>query len=276
MLLDKRIQYLIAGGLLAALFAFGIFYLYANEDLSTQDTNIENPIPPTEADLSKLPMTFQENKGQVDEVVRFLVKNSSTTIFFTPEEVVYSIITSKPERRKGPRAHPIDEIGNSEEPSVEGVVIRQKFVESNSGVEITGETGLEGKVNYFIGNKEEDWIKEASTFSSIRYSGLYNDIDLIYSGSNSQLKYEYHIQPNQEPGQIEVLVEGVDQVVINPDGTMVFQTEVGNIGQPAPHAYQMIDGEQVLISVRYELVDDFGYKFTLGEYDKSVELLIAS
>ena len=94
---------LILGGLFLALFAFGVFYLYEKEDLITDQVDLETQIPPEEADLSKLPMTFQENKGQVDEVVKFLIKNGSTTIFFTPEEVVYSIVTSAKKRTFGKR-----------------------------------------------------------------------------------------------------------------------------------------------------------------------------
>lgn len=269
----KVIIYIILGLILAVFIVYGVAYLYDTEELTIEHEDSGNITSVEDADFSKLPMSFQENKGQVDDVVRFLVKNGSSTIFFTPEEVVYSLVTSQPERRRGPSARERD-FRDSEE-KLEGIVIRQKFIGALDDLEIKGEVMLEGKVNYFVGNNEEDWIKEAATFSSIRYAGLYEGVDLLFSGSNSQLKYEYHIKPNSDPSAIEVLVEGVDNIVINPDGIMVFETAVGNMAQPVVKAYQVINGEIVNRSVRYDLIDDYRYKFVLEEYDQSVELIIS-
>jgi len=49
----------------------------------------------------KLPLYFIENKGQVDPRVRFYIKTSGQTLYFTDEGIVFDLLRGEQETRKG-------------------------------------------------------------------------------------------------------------------------------------------------------------------------------
>ncbi|MGB6872760.1 MAG: hypothetical protein WBE46_01225 [Dehalococcoidia bacterium] len=79
--------------LVALMMAFPAVGLLAGEsstdtmDLSTRESSI------LEA-YGKLPLLFIENRGQVDEAVRYYVKASGQTVYFTEENIVFDLICS--------------------------------------------------------------------------------------------------------------------------------------------------------------------------------------
>ncbi len=263
--------------LLAATVWFLASYFYSQETgLSGSSTN---EITKDEAAnvLRNLPLSFQKNEGQVDEQVDFLVKNGSTTIFFTPEEVVYSIIHKNRDDEKlsaKERSNQLRDRLEDEEETNTVQVIRQEFVSANSDVEIEGFEQAEGKVNYFIGNDPDKWVKNAPTFERIVYQNLYDGVDLHYSGKTSQLKYEYHVEPRVDYNQIKVRVSGIEEMSINPNGDLVLVSKPGNIGLKAPEVFQFIDGKRIDIDSAYVLYSSDEYGFSVGGYNPEYELII--
>jgi len=269
----KYILYTLFFSILIAVVIFVISSLYKNENL----INTQKTVEPTEKEiasqLGEIQMHFQKNDGQVDQVVDYFVRNGSTSIFFTPAEVVYSMtkFTSQNNEDLDEEEDKIDENTSSKQ-----VVVRQSFLGAKKQVEILGENELEAKVNYFIGNDPDKWVQNGRTFGKVRYQSVYDGIDLVYSGLASELMYEYIVDPKADPSQIKVNLEGQDRIVLNPDGVLVIQTAISNIALQAHETYQTIHGQKVLVDSRYRLIDDSTYTFELGEYDPQYPLFIAS
>lgn len=255
---------------LAGLLVIG--YLYKVEQL-TDGKKLEIPLTEDQIidNLSQLSLQFEENKGQVDEQVKFLVKHNNTTIFFTPQEIVYEIFESKPTRRRRDVIDDTD-LDEPEEPR-SGVVIRQSFSGSEEP-QVVGLNQLEGQVNYFKGSNPDEWVKEASTYGRIEYQQIYPGINLQYFGSNSQLSYRFIIEPGADPGQIKVELAGIDKLTIADDGALVMQTSLDNFGASKPSAYQEVDGEQRPINVEYSIISESSYRFNLAGYDPGLTLYI--
>lgn len=231
----------------------------------------------SEQDLQKkvgnLPLSFQENKGQVDEVVKYLVKNGSTTIFFTPAEVVYNIVQrevqqSEDPKGKGPAAR------QATEGETKGVVIRQSFFDGNTSPDVSGEDELQGKVNYMVGNDRSKWLKGLRTFGAVRYKDLYPGVDLVYYGVSSQLGYRYEISPGVDYKTIGVVFSGVDALEVDARGNIALKTSLGTILVPKPSAYQEKGGKRNPVTVKYSVLDPNTYGFEVTGFDPALPLVI--
>jgi len=199
--------------------------------------------------------------------VQFFVKNGPTTIFFTPEEVVYSIFDQQQEDKS------VKAEKEKEQPGTL-YVIKQSFEKANEISNIQGVEEQQGKVNYFIGNDPDKWVSGAALYSKIIYEELYPGIDLEYSGSKSQLKYEFRVASGADPSQIRVKLEGFNQLSLASDGALVISLDLGNMGVKAPESFQMINGERIKVESSYVVVDEDSYSFELGEYNPDYELII--
>ena len=47
------------------------------------------------AEMLKLPLSFIENRGQVSDDTEFMIKTTQATIYFTPSEVLFSLVSSQ-------------------------------------------------------------------------------------------------------------------------------------------------------------------------------------
>ena len=244
---------LIIAATVIILVSLGIWKLYDNEQLA----NVSQPPIKGETvsdQIPSAPFYFEENKGQVDEQVKFLAKSGSTTIFFTPTEIVYQMtLASDRPKRFSPSQLPgetQDEAGNE---TLRGVIIRQKFVGAVTE-EIKGENKLESQVNYFRGSDPSKWLKEIPTFSSIRYVNLYPGIDVVFSGGDRGVEYTFYVSDQANVAQIQQRYEGIDDLELQPDGSLLLHTAIGNMLVPAPKAYELNNPTE-LKTVSYRTID---------------------
>src|SRR5437867_1024562 len=54
--------------------------------------------------LARLPLSFEENRGQTDPAVRFVSRTSNYTLFLTPTEAVFSLVGGSTGGARGGRA----------------------------------------------------------------------------------------------------------------------------------------------------------------------------
>jgi len=219
--------------------------------------------------LNKMSLTFVENQGQYDSDVKFSVKAGGQTIFFTPAEVVYSIIQVDKDSEEAPDGLP----GEAEKKEVTGGVIRQKFISASSGLSIIGENELETKVNFFIGNDPDQWQSKVKTYKNISYQDLYDGVDLVFYGTGSSLLYQYLINPDKDYRQIQIELAGVNKIYVLEAGELAIETDFGFFKQPRPRAYNEINGIEEEVNVSYLILSDNSYSFIVTDYNDS-ELLI--
>ena len=246
----KNIVRLISGAIVILAIVLLVKYAYESEDLDSSRQQQPDPIVSQEdatQALNNAPLAFQENQGQTDEQVGYLAKTAGSTIFLTSEEIVYTF-------KKG--------------------VIRQSHVDANKEPIITAKDELEFKTNYFIGNDPQDWRTEVTTYAVVKYEDLYEGVDLQLKGDGGAMNYKYTLQPEINPETINVTFEGISQLYINPDGTLVIQTDFGNVALQAPLASQVIDGKNTSRIVRYILLDEKTFSFVVLDLDTQLPLSI--
>jgi len=81
------------------------------------------------------------------------------------------------------------------------------------------------------------------------------------------------VEPGGKVSDIQVRLDGADELTVNTDDELVLTTEEGIVKMSAPYAYQIVDGEETPVDVSYSIDGDI-YGFDVGTYDTSKTLYI--
>ncbi len=204
-------------------------------------------------DYATLPLSFIENRGQVDERARFYVQGLSYSLFFTADGHALRLVSGSGEHAK---AHVV---------RVELVGAETRRIESRQPA-----TGI---VSYFTGPKSE-WKAGIPTHARIGYVEPWPGIDLAYDGDGGKLESIYTVAPRADPARIQLRYKGHESLKIDRDGSLVYRTSAGPVTETAPILYQDIDGERVRVKGRYRLVDSDTVGFEVAKYDRDRALVI--
>src|ERR1017187_8412289 len=170
-------------------------------------------------------------------------------------------------------------VGNSTEMrfSPKGIDVLGGFVEfagAGAEVSLTGQAPLDARVNWLIGRNPGLWAQSVPVFGGIRYGKLYPGIDLSYSAAGRQLKSEFLVAPGADPSAIRMRFSGFGGIAIKDDGSLRLRSWQGEYKEEAPFVYQNREGRRVSIAARYELVGAALVRLVLGDYDRSLPLVI--
>lgn len=128
-------------------------------------------------------------------------------------------------------------------------------------------------VNYYFGNEKNKWKEGIKTWNGVSMGKIAKGIELKLTAHMKNIEKIFTVSPGADPNDINSIVSGAERVSIDENGKLVFETINGDIEFTRPIAYQTINGKKKEIKVSYKL-NDFGYGFYLGDYDKSKELII--
>jgi len=206
------------------------------------------------SDYGNLPLSFELNKGQTVDEVKFLARSSGYTLFLTGNEAVMRF--------------------QDQQKSNEASTLRLSLKDANPKPHVTGLSALPGKTNYFIGNDPKKWRTDIPTYAKVKYESIYPGVDLVYySTQGRQLEYDFVIDAGADPRQIKLSFAGVDQLELL-DGDLVVKTKEREIRMHKPVVYQEKNGTREMIAGQYTLSNERELAFDLGAYDTTRELVI--
>jgi hypothetical protein len=104
----------------------------------------------------KLPLQFEENKGQADPGVQFISRGAGYTLFLTANEAVFVLTHQKPATTGPVQRSPYSQRADKRALKFSSV-LRMKLSGSNAFPQAKGTTRLPGTVNYFIGRDATQW-----------------------------------------------------------------------------------------------------------------------
>jgi gliding motility-associated-like protein len=212
--------------------------------------------------------TFVENKGQWDPQILFQTHFSGGNMWVQQHKILFHLqdFTALHETHAFGRAA-------KETDSLRQTVVHMNFVGSNDITQVEKAFPSTDYYNYYLGNDKARWASDVHGFGETVLKNVYNGIDLKLIQTEEELKYEYHLKPEVDPALIRVSWEGQDKVFTDQKGNLVVQTELGNILEKKPYAYQIINGRIRQIECAFK-VDRNEVSFELGKYDNTVELVI--
>ncbi len=214
------------------------------------------------ANLDKMDLSFEENRGQSDAQVRYLARGKGYTAFLTDQEAV--VVYSTPHAPLVP--------GQVAAVS-KAAVLRYQLQGANPAARPVASAELPGKQNYLLGSDSSKWYTDIRTFGRVTYQAVYPGVDMAYHGSGSGLEYDFVVAPGADAAAIKMHIAGAAGVTLD-GGELVMQTALGPVRQSAPHIYQDGAAGRETVQGRFTLQPDGTVGFALSQYDASRPVVI--
>ena len=235
--------------------------------LATLDADLVRRIPYR---YHQLPVSFEANQGQTHSDVRFLGRLRGYTVLFTSNEVIMVLnggatpagteqLADRPERLQG---------------SSRRSVLRMRLANASRTVLLEGDTKLQGKSNYFIGQNPDNWHTDVPHYAGVIYRDIYPGIDLFFFGERGRLKYEFRIAPGGDPGHIQLQFRGHSKIRIGDGGNLFVETPAGVVSHSAPFIYQEMNGRREKVGGYFRSRSEEEVGFELSGYDPDRPLVI--
>lgn len=229
------------------------------------------PAPLGSASLSRfgnLPLYFEANHGQTEHDVGFYARGQNHTVYLRPNGATIALSSDSAASTAPPFTR------RSTTNSAEVRFVHLTLLGSRPAPVPTGLDPLSGRVNYLLGNDPARWQQRVPTFGRVRYTAVYEGIDLVYYGNNQELEYDFYLAPKTDPSVIALKFDGADQLSLDAAGNLVLKVGANELHQKKPVAYQTIAGQRRDIPVRYQLSGQQIVSFALGSYDAAQPLVI--
>jgi len=220
----------------------------------------------------KIPLSFEENQGQVAPPVKFLARGGSYALFFSPDEVAISLRGGAPqtELEKDALSRRPVRTRTAEPPQF----VRMRFPDANQTPQILGLQKLPSQTNYFIGSDPAKWRTGVANYARVQYRNVYPGVDVVFYGTERQLEYDLVLAPGVDPSVIRLTFQGADDIEVDARGDLVLHLEEGDLRQHRPVTYQEIEGERRTLEARYVLTGTRQVGIRLANYDASQTLII--
>jgi beta-propeller repeat-containing protein len=209
--------------------------------------------------FGSLPVSFEANRGQADADVKFVGRGEGFGVLLKPDEAVLALHN----RKTGPAGE-----------SLSAHRVAMRLEGANSAPFLSGVQEQVAQANYFIGNDPSKWIRGVETYSGVSYSSVYRGVDLMFHSNARQLEYDFTVAPGEDASNIRLRFDGVDDIELTHEGSLILRTPVGELRHEQPVAYQEKDGSRLPVTAGFKQLTDGTIGFQVGEYDQTRPLVI--
>lgn len=222
----------------------------------------------------KLPLSFEENRGQSDPQVKFVSRGNGYSLFLTDSAAVLALTKGSPAKSMpgplattGMRTAAAAKLAKTD-------LVRMELVGASKSIKVSGAERLPGTANYFIGNDPAKWHSSVPTYAKVRYDGVYPGVDLVYYGNQSQLEYDFVVAPEADTRGIRLHFAGAKKLKLDSNGDLEVIARNGQVAFHKPVVYQEIEGKRRSVEGSFELQAKSSINFKLGTYDHSRAIVI--
>jgi hypothetical protein len=194
----------------------------------------------------RLPLHFEENRGQMDAQVRFVGRAPGGTVYLTDKDIVLALA---------------------------GGTLRLEWLGAQTP-QAAAEDVMAGTVNYLVGADPARWRTDIPTFARVRYDGVYPGVNAVFYGNERRLEYDLVVEPGADPSRIAFQVQGADRIDLDGDGNLVMRMGEGTVVQHAPVVYQDGPRGREPVEARYVVRGRNRVSFRIGTYDRNRPLVI--
>ncbi|HEY9405680.1 MAG TPA: Calx-beta domain-containing protein [Pyrinomonadaceae bacterium] len=221
----------------------------------------------------RLPLSFEENRGQADKDVKFISRGANSDLFLTANEAVLALRRGRSGRgESGVRSA----TRGSDASRQETTVLRMRLEGANASPRVAGLERQKGLINYLVGDDPSRWRVGVSTFAKISYTEVYPGVDLVYYGNQRELEFDFVVAPGSDPRPIRLAFGGADRIHVSSEGELkVLAAGGGELVLRKPVIYQTDDtGRRVEVPGGYQLRGRDQVAFNVGKYDAARPLVI--
>jgi hypothetical protein len=205
------------------------------------------------ATLARLPLHFEQNRGQWSSEVLYAARSGSGTLFLTAHGPALAAFTGKNPRR-----------------------VDISLVHGNPAPVIEPLDRLPARTNYFTGSRTQ-WHAGVSQYARIAYRSVYPGIDIVYYGNPDQLEYDLRLRPGADPRAIRLRFRGADHIEVTAGGDLRVECAGASFLQQRPVLYQEEAagrGERRTVTGRYRLLARDTVGVEVSDFDRSRTLVI--
>lgn len=223
----------------------------------------------------ELPLAFEEYRGEAGGT-GFTSRGAGYQLFLGDREAVINLNKpAAPKADQGSLVNAFDQHGRPEKAEPQkSSTLRMTLVGASRVTNISGADELPGKVNYLIGNDPAKWRTGVPTYAAVRYTNVYDGIDLVYYGNHQQLEYDFVVAPGADPNRIRLSFTGANRINVDAQGELVLHTDGGDVRQHKPVIYQEIGGVRHAVGGRYVRSGENEVAFAIARYNKGQPLTI--
>jgi uncharacterized protein (TIGR03437 family) len=194
-----------------------------------------------------IPLSFEPNAGQAPADVCYLARGSTFALYLAPGETVLA--------------------------GTKGSRLRIRFPGASLSASIVGEVRQDSTSNYLTGKDPAKWRSAVPNYRSVRYSGVYPGVDLVYYGKDGTLEYDWVVSPGADPRQIRMRFEHSVRLRIDRQGDLVIQAGKSEYRHKRPTVYQELSGNRVPVKGSW-ILRGREAGFRIGSYDPGRPLVI--
>lgn len=209
-----------------------------------------------QASYAALPLAFEQNQGQIDPQVKYLARGNGYTLFLTANDAVFSLHSP------------------SSAASSSAAVVRMHLVGGNASAKVEGASPMPGTANYFLGNDPSTWRSGVTRFARVSYQNVYPGVSMAFHGAQRETEFDFVVAPGADPTPIGWQITGNQGMKTDASGNLIIASTVGDVLLHKPVAYQEENGTRQPVVAKFALKAPNEVSFTLGNYDRSRELVI--
>ncbi len=201
----------------------------------------------------------------------YISRSKAGSIYFDAEGMIFQFIVDDGSQQQSSSQ---DDDDDDEEVPVKVFNLMAEFEGAQSTTMIGGESEKSYESNFFLGENPNEWKTEVKNYEKLHYDNIYPGIDLNYEYIESQLKYEFVVQPGGLPMNIRIHYNGADNIEIDENGDLLVYTAIGTYREEAPYIYQEVGGQQQEVGGGFQLLGNNTIGFWTGSYDSNIPLVI--
>jgi hypothetical protein len=230
----------------------------------------------------RLPLAFDANQGQTDPQVKYVARGNGYSLFLTSNKAVLSMSSgsSSPlrdamiRRYMGfTRWHKVMQ-QRARHAKTQVAVLNMEMVGANPQPQIVGQNLLPGVTNYLIGNDPAKWHTKVPQYARVEYQSVYPGVDLAFHGEQRQLEFDFLVAPQADPAPIALQFTGAKRMKLDESGNLLLTSAAGDVTMKKPVAYQEGNGGRQIVEAKFVMKSHGQVGLTLGNYDRSRELVI--
>ncbi|HUV14697.1 MAG TPA: hypothetical protein VMY18_13720, partial [Acidobacteriota bacterium] len=231
---------------------------------------------PFQRTVPKLDVSFTPNAGLLPPTVLFHGRCGSQAFFLREDGIVtaFSIPAGRNETQS------LSPTGKAEQPNapMRQLAVALEFLNANPHPVLEPRRPTSSRINYLTGRAPGDWVTDLSSYREVTYREIWPGIDVVITGENERLKYQFDLGPGADPSQIRLRYQGADELRIDGEGNLLLKTAAGILIDPRPASYQDIGGRIVSVESRFILAkaESKGSSFGIAvdNYDPGLPLHI--
>lgn len=211
---------------------------------------------------------FEQNRGQFVDEIDFIARGQNYLLALGTSPIIE---IQKPYSLLGPQK-PSTASETPQSQYYTAQRLQLNFIGSNSDSVASGLQPSKRKTHYLFGESEKN-IADAAHFRRVRYTALYDHIDIEYYYRDGFPEYDLLIQPGGSLDDVNIRYTGAEAMRIGDDGALLFTLGDTEISHPQPVAYQVINGEKQAVEASFVLQGD-QLRFKVGAYDINETLVV--